>query len=68
MSSDRNFSSAIVPLLMLRILTRTKPRRLPGVTCWRSKIRYSFPVNLDDHALAELGGEQVISHNVFAIS
>ena len=38
-SSERSFWSDSAPVRMLRNLTRTNPRRLPGVTCCSSRTR-----------------------------
>ena len=38
-SSERSFWSESEPLRIFRNLTRTKPRRLPGVTCCSSRTR-----------------------------
>src|SRR5262245_59549368 len=46
MSSERSFWSDSVPLRMFRNFARTKPRRLPGVTCCRSSTRYRSSPNL----------------------
>src|SRR5688572_13436681 len=46
MSSERNRCSNIAPSFTLRIFARTKPRRLPGVTCCCSTTRHRSPLCL----------------------